>query len=114
MLAIQAQDLPGAKWALGLRAPGTTLADVDAALAAGTIVRSWPMRGTLHITPAEDLKWMLALMTPRVLAGPDEAPDRSSSSTRRRSRRRAMSRARHSPASASIARACSPRSTRRS
>ena len=69
MLAIQAQDFPGAKWALGLRAPGTTLADVDAALAAGTIVRSWPMRGTLHLTPAEDLKWMLALMTPRVLAG---------------------------------------------
>jgi len=27
------------------------------------------MRGTLHITPAEDLEWMLALMTPRVLAG---------------------------------------------
>jgi len=68
MLAIQAQDLPGAKWALGLRAPATTLADVDAALAAGTIVRSWPMRGTLHLVPAEDLKWMLALMTPRVLA----------------------------------------------
>lgn len=68
MLAIQAQDLPGAKWALGLRAPGITLADVDAALAAGTIVRSWPMRGTLHLTAAEDLKWMLALMTPRVLA----------------------------------------------
>jgi len=69
MLAIQAQDFPGAKWALGLRAPGTTLADVDAALAAGSIVRSWPMRGTLHLTAAEDLKWMLALMTPRVLAG---------------------------------------------
>ncbi|MEO6771896.1 MAG: winged helix DNA-binding domain-containing protein [Kofleriaceae bacterium] len=69
MLAIQAQDFPGAKWALGLRAPGTTLAEVDAALAAGSIVRSWPMRGTLHLTPAEDLEWMLALMAPRVLAG---------------------------------------------
>jgi len=69
MLAVQAQDLPAAKWALGIRAPGTVLADVDAALTAGTIVRSWPMRGTLHLTPAEDLKWMLALATPRVLAG---------------------------------------------
>jgi Winged helix DNA-binding domain len=69
MLAVQAQDLPAAKWALGIRAPGTKLADVDAALTAGTIVRSWPMRGTLHLTPAEDLKWMLALATPRVLAG---------------------------------------------
>ena len=32
MLALQGQDLPGAKWSVGLRAPGTTLADVDAAL----------------------------------------------------------------------------------
>jgi len=69
MLAVQAQDLPAAKWALGLRAPGAALADVDAALTNGSIVRSWPMRGTLHLTPAEDLKWMLALATPRVLAG---------------------------------------------
>ncbi len=69
LLAVQAQDLPGAKWALGLRVPGCTLADVDAALAAGTIVRSWPMRGTLHLTAAEDLPWMLALLTPRVIAG---------------------------------------------
>jgi Winged helix DNA-binding domain len=68
MLAMQAQDLPASKWALGMRAPGTTLADIDAALVAGTIVRSWPMRGTLHLTPAEDLKWMLSLATPRILA----------------------------------------------
>lgn len=69
LLAVQAQDLPGAKWALGLRVPGAKLADVDAALAAGSIVRSWPMRGTLHLTAAEDLPWMLALLTPRVIAG---------------------------------------------
>ena len=30
MLALQGQDLPGAKWSVGLRAPGSTLADVDA------------------------------------------------------------------------------------
>jgi hypothetical protein len=69
LLAVQAQDLLGAKWALGLRVPGATLADVDAALAAGSIVRSWPMRGTLHLTAAEDLRWMLALLAPRVIAG---------------------------------------------
>ncbi len=69
LLAVQAQDFPGAKWALGLRVPGSTLAEVDAALAAGTIVRSWPMRGTLHLTAAEDLPWLLKLLTPRVLAG---------------------------------------------
>lgn len=34
-----------------------------------TIVRTWPMRGTLHFVPAEDARWMLALLAPRVIAG---------------------------------------------
>lgn len=68
LLAVQGQDLGGGKWALGARVPGATLADVDAALEARAIVRSWPMRGTLHLLAAEDLKWMLALGTPGVLA----------------------------------------------
>lgn len=61
LLAAQAQDFGGAKWSVGLRVPGSTDADVEAALAAGTIVRSWPMRGTLHLMAAEDLGWMLSL-----------------------------------------------------
>ena len=68
MLALQAQDLPGAKWSVGLRARRTTEAAVDAACDAGEIVRSWPMRGTLHLVPAEDLGWMLELTAPRALA----------------------------------------------
>jgi winged helix DNA-binding protein len=68
MLALQGQDLPGAKWSIGVRAPAVTLADVDAALERREIVRSWPMRGTLHLLAAEDLKWMIALGTPGVLA----------------------------------------------
>ncbi len=67
MLAMQAQDLPGAKWSVGLRAPQTTEATVEAAFDAGEIVRSWPMRGTLHLVPAADLGWMLELMAPRAL-----------------------------------------------
>ncbi|MGZ8803259.1 MAG: DNA glycosylase AlkZ-like family protein, partial [Mycobacterium sp.] len=67
MLALQGQDLPGAKWSVGLRAPGTTLADVDAALARGEIIRSWPMRGTLHLVPAVDIGWMLQLTGERTL-----------------------------------------------
>lgn len=65
MLALQAQDLPGARWSVGLRTPGTTDADVIDALASGEIVRSWPMRGTLHLVAAEDLAWMLRLTRPR-------------------------------------------------
>jgi hypothetical protein len=67
MLAMQGQDLPGAKWSVGLRAPGSTLADVDDALNSGQIVRSWPMRGTLHLVAARDIGWMLGLTAQRTL-----------------------------------------------
>ena len=69
MLALQAQDYAAGKWAIGLRSPGATLADVDAAINSGAIVRSWPMRGTLHFVPAADLGWMQHLTSPRVVAG---------------------------------------------
>lgn len=65
MLAMQGQDWPGAKWSVGLRAPGSTEATVEAGFDSGDIVRSWPMRGTLHVVPAEDLGWMLSLTTAR-------------------------------------------------
>ncbi|TFB76378.1 hypothetical protein E3O06_03170 [Cryobacterium glaciale] len=68
MLAVQAQDYPAGQWALGVRSPGTTIADVQASVSAGEIVRSWPMRGTLHFVPARDLGWMQGLTTPRLLA----------------------------------------------
>lgn len=45
---------------MALRA-GCAVHEVEAALNAGEIVRSWPMRGTLHLVAAEDLRWMLAL-----------------------------------------------------
>jgi hypothetical protein len=69
LTAVQGQDLPGALTSVALRTAGGTRAAVVAALDAGTVVRSWPMRGTLHLTAAADLRWMLALLGPRVLAG---------------------------------------------
>jgi hypothetical protein len=66
--AIQTQDFAGAKWSIGLRVPGATEAEVDRAIAACEIVRTWPMRGTLHFVAAQDIHWMRALLTPRVLA----------------------------------------------
>lgn len=66
LLALQAQDLPGARWAIGVRTPGTTERDVAAVLDAGEIVRSWAQRGTLHIVPPEDLGWMLGLTAARM------------------------------------------------
>jgi len=67
MLAMQGQDYPGAKLSAGLRS-GTGEAQVEAALDAGEIVRSWPMRGTLHLVAAEDLPWMLELTAERSTA----------------------------------------------
>ena len=66
MTALQAQDFPGALDSVALRIAGGTRADAEAALDAGDVVRSWPMRGTLHLVPAVDLGWMVALGAPRV------------------------------------------------
>jgi hypothetical protein len=68
LLALQGQALPGALQSVALRTGGT-VADVRAALDDGSVVRSWPLRGTLHLVPAEDLPWMLALLSARPLAG---------------------------------------------
>ena len=69
LLAVQGQDLPGALLSLALRTASRSRADVVAALDSGAVVRSWPMRGTLHLVAAEDLPWMLELLAPRVIAG---------------------------------------------
>lgn len=69
MLAVQGQDWRSARWALGLRTPGTTVDDVHEAFNSGLIVRSWPMRGTVHLLRAEDIGWMQLVTNRRVLAG---------------------------------------------
>ncbi|MGO4186171.1 winged helix DNA-binding domain-containing protein [Pseudarthrobacter sp. TAF60_1] len=66
MTATQAQDLQASLLAIGLRVPGAGLTDVRAALDDGSVVRSWPMRGTLHLVAPEDLRWMLDLTAERL------------------------------------------------
>lgn len=66
--AVQAQDLPGALSSVALRFTGGSRAGVEAALASGQVVRSWPMRGTLHLVPAKDLGWILSLTANRMLS----------------------------------------------
>lgn len=66
--AVQAQDYLGALWATGLRMRGAVEADIEQALASKKIVRTWPMRRTLHFVAAEDVRWMLELLTPRIVA----------------------------------------------
>ncbi|GAC1429855.1 MAG: winged helix DNA-binding domain-containing protein [Chloroflexota bacterium] len=67
MGALQAQAYGQAVWAIGLRAQGATLADVERAIADQRIILTWPLRGTLHAIPAEDARWMLTVSAPRTL-----------------------------------------------
>jgi len=66
--AVQAQDYLGALWAVGLRMSKATEADVEQAVADRTIVRTWPLRGTIHFVAAEDVRWMLQLAAPHAVA----------------------------------------------
>jgi len=72
LLALQGQDLRGALVAVALRCGLTGAGALDAvraSLADGSVVRSWPVRGTLHLLAAEDLGWLLGLTAERTLAG---------------------------------------------
>lgn len=65
--ALQAQDPASVAWSLGLRT-GATRSQVGDALATGEVVRTWPMRGTLHVVPGPDARWMLEHLGRRALA----------------------------------------------
>lgn len=66
--AVQAQDYPAAKWAIGLRARALTDADVERAMTDGSILRTHVLRPTWHFVTPADIRWMLALTGPRVNA----------------------------------------------
>lgn len=68
LAAMQAQDYGQALWAIGLRTQQSTVADIEQAIGARKIVRTWPMRGTIHFVAPEDAKWMLELSAPRMIA----------------------------------------------
>lgn len=67
--AMQAQDSASGLWSLGLRLGGATQADVVAALERREALRTWPMRGTVHLVPSRDAHWMLEVTGSKALAG---------------------------------------------
>jgi hypothetical protein len=67
--AMQAQDLASGLWSLGVRLPGSTQPEIEAALERREALRTWPMRGTVHLVPGADAAWMLDVMGSRALAG---------------------------------------------
>jgi hypothetical protein len=68
LCAVQAQDYAGSLWGIGQRTTRSTEVDVERAISERTIVRTWPMRGTLHFVASDDVRWMLRLLTPRIVA----------------------------------------------
>src|SRR5579859_6568453 len=68
LVAVQAQDYAAAKWAVGLRLQCATDDDIEQAFASGAILRTHLMRPTWHFVTPADIRWMLMLTAPRVLA----------------------------------------------
>lgn len=68
MGAIQAQDYAMAKWAIGVRLPGSTDDAVETAVERGEILRTHLLRPTWHIVSADDYSWLLELTAPRIKA----------------------------------------------
>jgi len=69
VFGVQAQDRAAALLAVRARtAPGTGAETVAAALSASALVRTWAMRGTLHLLAADDLPTALAIFGPLHLA----------------------------------------------
>jgi Winged helix DNA-binding domain len=64
----QAQDYQSALWAIGLRLLDATRPQVEQALTNASIVRTWAMRGTLHFVASADVRWIIALLAPRLIA----------------------------------------------
>lgn len=64
--AVQAQDYPGAKWAVGMRCENITDDDIYVAFTHGEILRTHVMRPTWHFVAPKDIRWLLKLTAPRV------------------------------------------------
>src|SRR4051794_12616585 len=63
--AVQAQDLMASLYAIGLRMPAATEEMVENAVADKSIIRTWPMRSTIHFVSPENARWMLKLLAHR-------------------------------------------------
>ncbi|MGE5848091.1 MAG: winged helix DNA-binding domain-containing protein, partial [Ignavibacteria bacterium] len=66
MGAIQAQDYPMAKWAVGLRLHGSTDKEIESAFNAGKFLRTHVLRPTWHFVSADDIFWMIRLTAPHI------------------------------------------------
>src|SRR5437763_16122002 len=62
---IQAQDVTAAAMSIRARSPGLALADLARAVREERrLVLTWSMRGTRHLHPAADVRWLLEVFGP--------------------------------------------------
>ena len=61
LVALQAQEWGSGIHSVGLRT-GLGRAQVEQAIADRLVVRTWPMRGTLHLVAAQDARWLTGLL----------------------------------------------------
>jgi hypothetical protein len=66
--AVQAQDYPGTKWALGMRMQTASDETIELAFNQGDILRTHIMRPTWHFVTPADIRWLLELTAARVNA----------------------------------------------
>lgn len=69
LTCVQSQERAHACFSLGIRARGATLRSVHAEIDALEIIRTHILRPTWHFVAPEDLRWILALTSPRVISG---------------------------------------------
>jgi len=69
LACVQSQEYAHGFWSLGMRTTGRDYADVQREFDAGDFVRTHILRPTWHFVAAADLRWILALTSPRVLQG---------------------------------------------
>lgn len=64
VVGVQGQDVRATRLAVRVRTEGLGHRDVDDAVSSGDVVRTWAMRGTLHLLAAEDLQWVTHAVGP--------------------------------------------------
>jgi hypothetical protein len=70
LCGVQAQDAGAAALAVRVRANGTTAGSVERArVERRSVVRTWAMRGTIHLMALEDARLLLPLVGPPAIRG---------------------------------------------
>lgn len=62
-----AQFSPAMMLSLRSRVKGLEIADIKNAMAEKSLVRTWAMRGTIHLIDSDDLGWLVSLLGPAIL-----------------------------------------------